>query len=300
MAFVLQKTFIYKRIGSGRLPITKKLLVKLEGFFDVKAFYTFYEEEFHRLFIKSLEEVSNLEARNERVDIEIQRSGLLDLFNSKWKQANLEYNLGSAEYTLLNALFLEQPKKIYLFNTPKELSLLIREASQIVSRDSRSQIIDLNAFSDKLELGDDMKDFRPFIERIPDIVNNFHSEDFFLFGIDEPIPPLNHIKEVFTRIIPKIPGNMRVGVYGISPKTAEDIDEWIKWNVSFWSAETLLEILISNSEDLITEWDSRNLDFSQEEHFSLIDENRCRLFAKELMIFRRAIKNSGEVAYPRN
>lgn len=265
IAWILQESSLYKKIGIDRLIITKRIVARLSSFFDAKALYSFYERQFYVSFVQSMRQPTEIAADARKKFQKFQRSHYLDTFNKIWQTQKSQKLLNTWHYTLLNSIFIQLPEKIFLFNTPDELDMLVETANKVVTTENlvEIQVVNLNLFRSSSEVSTAISECVPLRERYVEILSQFKQGDYFLFGLDDPVPPLDHIKEVFTEILPRLPENMRVGVYGVSGSDEED--EWIKWNLSFWSAETLLEVLIKNSEKFSIEWDSRFLDFSEEE-----------------------------------
>jgi hypothetical protein len=284
--FLIQKIPLYRRIGSDRLKITNQFTTLLSSFFDPKTYYVFYEKIFYEKFLNSSKITSPPKSLTSIDMLKRLRPDDIDVFNRFWSELFPGKEIDRGSYAFLYSLFEQPPKKVYLYNVPESFVEVVTFAQKVLIQEFclKFDVIDLNLFSIK-NGHDQFQGHKPFHEIASGIVENFESQDFFVFGLADPIPPLGHVRNVFVDIFPEVRNGMRIGVYGVSDNSK--LDEWIIWNLSFWNAETLLEVLLSNSKDLVSEWDSRLLDLSREGYLIKRLNESSLLVGTELIVIRK-------------
>jgi len=282
VALLIQHTKPYKKIRPDTLKYTNKIVIRLNNFFDPTAYYSFYERLFYEKHLQSFQQNTRPEPKRTINSIEEQISPGVESVSNLLKSPSIGQQLEPSAHALVHSFVPHPPTKLFLYNTPKHLKEIVRSLLETQCRTQSTDIIDLNLFTESGFPKSTNQFNQPLVEIENDVVSQFDSDSFFLFGIDDAVPPLNHIKDIFTRIMPRVPHGMRIGVYGVSRTNQED--EWMKWNITFWSAQTLLEVLIANSENIEVECDSRFSDFSHRVSMSAMEGS---LMGEDLIIFKK-------------
>lgn len=287
VALIFQKTKLYQKIGSDRLTFTKRITRRLTSFFDPKVFYDYYERLFEETFLPPPYGHAFEKKSEKRTIKRTISSSKLSYFYDCWNKSNPDKRIERASYALLSSIFNDPPSTIYVFNVADHLTEVIEFAQEVFTENFELNIdlINLDLFKRQKLVSGQLEENKPLKEIASQIVEKFGSRDLFLFGLGDPVPPLGHVNDVFIEIFPHFPAGMRVAAYGVSEK--DDEDEWIRWNVSSWNAEILLEAILSNSMNLILEEDSRLLDLSFDKNLQESVKERYTFRARDLIVLRR-------------
>jgi hypothetical protein len=257
-AFVL---WLYRRIGSQRLPIATKMLRKI-GVFPIRDHY--YEPLFNDAHLsKPLDEARKLPGIAFNVDQQLEFLGELDFADefeeffelqkddpseASFRFNNLAFEPGDAEF-LYQAIRHFRPRTLIEIGSGSSTKIA-RHALAMNAKDGGPQPrqICIEPFEQPwLESFGDIELVRVPVEACEiDWRHELASDDLLFIDSSHMIRPQGDVLYEYLEILPQLASGVLVHVHDIfTPR--DYLDTWLYRDVRFWNEQYLLEAVLGNS-----------------------------------------------------
>jgi hypothetical protein len=256
LIFASFKCFLnfYNKISSKNLPKSQKSLINAKKLVTFETIYSRFEAEFiknnsNTFYYRPL---PGIDFQIERQIIFLQGLAKFNLeieqnLDKVYKTSEIEKIADEFLYKLVRYLQSETILEIGLecsscaiVNTARKLN------RNLDGKHSRYQFFDTQIYPFDKSLDGIQEKMSDFDEKIVDSILNLKSGDLLIINITESIPCQNALVDLLLNILPRLNSGVYVKFKGLF--TPYDLsDKWIKWNVSFWNFQYLLESAISCS-----------------------------------------------------
>lgn len=248
---------LYRKFGSHKLPISKKILNSI-GIFPLTDHYYEPQFNFNRL-VKSLHENRNLPGIHLNLDQQLKNISNL-IYKNELVELNLENKSPNYKFSLKNTFFRHGDAEIYY-----QLIRYLKPKNILEVGSGHSTLIALEAIK-KNEENDKIKTQITCIEpyennwlnnlniqvlrkKIEDIEKSYYlnlsNGDMLFIDSSHIIRPQGDVLKIYLEIIPKLNKGVIVHIHDIfTPKNYPS--QWLVQENKFWNEQYLLEALIMN------------------------------------------------------
>lgn len=250
---------LYRKFGSHKLPISKKILNSI-GIFPLTDQY--YEPQFNfNGLIKNLHENRNLPGIN--LNLKLQLHNLSNLvYKNELIELELEKKSPNYKFHIKNKFFEHGDAEIYYqlirYLKPKNILEVGSGYSTLIALEAKKKNLEINQIKTQITCVEPYEnnwlndlDIKILRKKIEDIEESYYlnlvSGDIFFVDSSHIIRPQGDVLKIFLEILPKLNKGVIVHIHDIF--TPRDYPErWIIKENKFWNEQYLVETIMMNSD----------------------------------------------------